>query len=194
MPAGMSGASATGACARRETPRLKQQEDPLVATAALLGLILASNQPTYPLYVWLAAGEGVARSCVVLGAIPLFLAVPLIARRYGVAARILLPVAGIANTIVAARVMGPQAGLEYLLIPCAALGAALFRAGERWTMLAIVAAAAAAWLLIDGFPPGDLSASAYASLRRMNAISAIAVCGLLGWLSPPESRPLPPPA
>jgi hypothetical protein len=168
--------------------------DPLVATAGLLGLILASNQPTYPLYVWLAAGEGVAKSSVVLAAVPLFLAVPWLARRHGLAARLLLPLVGVANTVVTAGVMGPQAGLEFLLLPCAALGAALFRAGERWAMLAVVLAAAAGWLLIDGLPPGDLSAPAYASLRRMNALSAIAVCGLIGWLSPAAPRLSPPPA
>ncbi len=168
--------------------------DPLAATAGLLGLILASNQPTYPLYVWLAAGEGVARSCVVLGAVPLFLGVAWLARRHGFAARLLLPLVGIGNTVVAAWVLGAQAGLDYLLIPCAALGAALFRAGERWAMVTVVAAAAAAWLAIDGIAPGELSAAAYASLRRMNALSAIAVCGLIGWLSPAGPRSSPPPA
>ena len=118
--------------------------------------------------------------------------VPLLARRSALAARLLLPVAGIANTVLMARLLGPQAGLDYLLIPCAALGAVLFRATERKAMLAVVGLALAAWLLADG-PPGVLfDAAGYAALRRMNAISAIALCGLIGWLTPRAAPLLPP--
>ena len=151
--------------------------------AWVLACVLASSQPTYPFYVWLAAGEGVWRSAIVLVAIPFFLGA-------GWAAPALLPLVGILNALLAAWLMGREAGLDYLLVPCAMLAAVLLPAPRRIAMLALVAAAAAAWLLMDALPPGDLSASAYAALRRMNAISAILVCGLIGWISPPA---LPPP-
>ena len=176
--------------------RLLTHDDPLVAAAAFLAVLLASNQPVYPLYVWLIAGEGAGRAAIVLAAVPVFLAVPLVARASGKAARALLPIAGILNTLLASWAMGPEAGLAAFFIPCAALGAVLFRRTERHAMLAIVALSAAAWLVSETFAPGPFSPEAYASLRRMNALSAIALCGLIGWLTPPEPAPapLPPPA
>ena len=167
-------------------------EDPLATAAGKLGLLLAANQPFYPLYAGWLTGVWTWQSAAVLWVMPVFAAVPLLARRSALAARLLLPVAGIANTVLMARLLGPQAGLDYLLIPCAALGAILFRATERKAMLAVVGLALAAWLLADG-PPGVLfDAAGYAALQRMNAISAIALCGLIGWLTPRAAPLLPP--
>ena len=51
-------------------------------------------------------------------------------------------------------------------------------------MLGVVGLAALAWLLADMAAAGIVSAEAAAGLRRLNALSAIALCGLLGWLAP----------
>lgn len=167
--------------------------DPLAEAAGMLGLILAANQPFYPLYVWGVTGHWSWTACTVLWVMPVFAAVPLLARRHGLTGRLLLPLAGIANTVVMARLLGPEAGLAPFLIPCAALGAALFRRTERWAMLAVVGLSGAAWLLAEGPPRGMFDPAGYAGLRRMNALSAIALCGLVGWLTPPMSPPSPPP-
>ena len=177
---------------------MRPPNDPLVAAAGLLGLILASNQPFYPLYVWLLTGEGAVRASVVLAALPLFAAVPWVARRWSVVGRAMLPVVGIVNTVVTVVALGAEAGVAILLVPCAALAAMLFRERERLVMLGIVALAVAAWWLVDGWlvdglPGGHFSADGYAALRRMNAISAIALCGLIGWITPRGALPSPPP-
>ena len=172
---------------------MRPTNDPLVAAAGLLGLILASNQPFYPLYVWLLTGEGAVRASVVLAALPLFAAVPWVARRWSVVGRAMLPVVGIVNTVVTVGVLGAEAGVAVLLVPCAMLAATLFRASERWVMLGIVGLAVAAWWGVDGWTGGYFSADGYAALRRMNAISAIALCGLIGWITPRGALPLPPP-
>jgi len=164
--------------------RYLADDDRLVAAGNLLAVTLATSQPTYPLYVWLTAGEGALRASVVLLAVPFFLLVPLLARRRPMGARVLLVGVSIANTLVCARVLGSEAGVEALFMSCGALAAALFRASERWVMLVLVGAAIAAWLLAEGHPGGFFSAEAYAGLRRMNAVSAIAVCGLIGWMVP----------
>jgi len=174
------------------SPRL-DHADPLVAGANVLAVALAASQPTYPLYVWLIAGEGSLRAAVVLLAVPFFLAVPLVARRRPYVARVLLVLTATANTVVAARAMGAAAGLDYLVVPCAALGAVFFRAGERRTMLVLVALCLAAWLCADAAPEVGFSAAAYAALRRMNAMSAVAVCGLIAWIRPAAALPSPPP-
>jgi hypothetical protein len=176
---------------KKEAKKLRTLEE----RAGLIATILASSQPTYPLYVWLIAGEGVAKAAIVLCAVPLFAAVPWVARRSSLAGRLLLPLVGILNTVLAGWALGSRAGLEALLIPCAALAAVLLRRTERWAMLAVVALAILAWLAMDGFRPGDFTQAAAAGLRRMNAISAIALCGLIGWISPPPpAEPPPPPA
>ena len=164
--------------------RYTAHPDPLVAAGNTLAIVVASNQPTYPLYVWLAAGGGAWQASIVLLAIPAFVAVPWVARRSPLAARVLLPVAGIANTVAAGHMLGREAGLDLLLVGCAAIAAGLLRAGERWIMLAIIALAIAGWLAIEAHAAGLFDAAGYASLRKLNAVSAIALCGLFGWLSP----------
>lgn len=173
--------------------RLAANADPLAEAAGMLGLLLAANQPFYPLYVWGVTGQWSWLACTVLWVMPVFAAVPFLARRNALAGRLLLPFAGIANTVLMARLLGPEAGLALFLIPCAALGAALFRASERVAMLAVVGLAALAWLLAEGPPRGMFDAAGYTGLFRMNAISAIALCGLVGWLTPPAAPPSPPP-
>ncbi len=173
--------------------RIAANADPLAEAAGMIGLILAANQPFYPLYVWGATGQWSWLACTVLWVMPFFAAVPFVGRRSPLAGRLLLPFAGIANTVLMARLLGPEAGLELFLIPCAALGAALFRGAERVAMLAVLGLAVVAWLLAEGPPLGLFDAAGYAGLRRMNAISAIALCGLVGWLTPPAARPSSPP-
>lgn len=165
--------------------RFTAHGDPLVAAGNRLALIVASNQPFYPVYVGLIAGaEAAWRSAIVLVAVPFFVAVPLLGRRAPVLGRALLPITGIANTLISVRALGSDVGLDVLLVPCAAIAALLFRARERVAMLGVVGLAALAWLLADMAPAGIVNAEAAAGLRRMNAISAIALCGLLGWLVP----------
>lgn len=174
-----------GARLKGSIARFVAHDDPLVAAGNLLALIVASNQPFYPLYVGLIAGGAAAwRSAVVLAAMPFFLAVPMVARRAPVIGRMLLPLTGIANTLVCIHVLGPEAGLDMLLVPCAAIAALLFRARERAAMLCVVGVAVVAWLLADNTALGLFNAEAYAGLRRLNAVSAIALCGLLGWVAP----------
>jgi hypothetical protein len=45
------------------------------------------------------------------------------------------PTTGIANVVASSLALGSQAGLAVLLLPSAALGAMLFRPGERWAVL-----------------------------------------------------------
>lgn len=167
--------------------------DPLAATAGTLALIVASSQPTYPLYVWLATGGGARPAAVVLLAVPAFLAVPWLARRASLAGRALLPLAGIANTVAAGWALGREAGLDLLLVACAAIAAGLLRAEERWVLAGIAGAAIAGWFAIEACPGTLFDPAGYAALRRLNAVSAIALCGLFGWLSPRRTPAAPPP-
>jgi hypothetical protein len=154
--------------------------------ATRMAALLAFNQPFYPLYVWWLAGDAGWRAAIVCVAVPFFLMVPVAARRSSLAARLLLPVTGILNTLLATYAVGGDIGLEYFLVPCAALAAILLRRGERGFMLGVIALAAGCFILAMHAAPSGFAADAAAALRRLNGLSAILLCGLAGWLSPAE--------
>ena len=85
-----------------------------------------------------------------------------------------------ANILFAVTLIGAQAGLAVLFIPCGAIAAILFRDRERPVMLAMVALAMAGWLVTNSMGPDVFSPSEYASLQRLNAMSAIGLCGVIG--------------
>lgn len=77
-------------------------DDPMVAACNLVALVVASNQPFYPLYVYWAVSDHVWPTFLTFLSTPFFLAVPAVARRYSKTGRALLPLAGIGNTILSA--------------------------------------------------------------------------------------------
>lgn len=160
--------------------RLVAHDDPLMRAANVVALMLASNQPIYPLYLWLAVGGAWWHGWIVVVSVPFFAAVPLVGRRRPLLGRLLLVAASIANVVASSLALGSQAGLSVLLLPCAGLGAMLFRAGERWAMLGIVGAAMLAWLALADRPGSLFDAAQYATITRLNALSALALFGFLG--------------
>ncbi|MBN8892278.1 MAG: hypothetical protein ABS99_00295 [Acetobacteraceae bacterium SCN 69-10] len=162
--------------------RLVAHDDPLMRAANVVALMLATNQPTYPLYLWLAVGEGWWHAWIVLPSVPFFAAVPLLGRRRPLLGRLLLAAVSIANVVASSLALGSQAGLSVLLLPCAALGAMLFRARERWAMLGIVGASMVAWLALADRPGSLFEPAQYAAIARLNALSGLALVGFLGAL------------
>lgn len=163
--------------------RLVAHEEPTVRAGNTLALILASNQPSYPLWLWLAVGGPWWRAWVVLAAVPLFLAVPPLSRRAPLAGRILLVLTCIGNVVLASLVLGSEAGLRVLLLPCAGIAAALFRRQEQAAMLGAVGLSMLAWLALGGRPAGLFDAAQYAAMARLNALSALAVFAILGLVA-----------
>lgn len=154
--------------------------DPLMQAGNVLAFVLGTNQPFYPIYLAFIVGSGAWRALPLMLSMPFFLAVPLLARRSTLAARLLLLVVGIGNIVVAVAMIGSRSGLAILFLPSAALAAVLFRARERLAMLAMVGLAGAGWLLANGMGPDVFTAAQYASLQRLNAMSAIGLCGFIG--------------
>jgi hypothetical protein len=168
--------------------RLVGHDDPLVRAANVIALMLATNQPTYPLYLWLAVGAGWWHAWIVVLAVPFFAAVPFVARRRPLLGRLLLAAASIGNVVASSLALGSQAGIAVLLLPCAALGAMLFRPGERWAMLAIVCASMLAWLGLADRPGEVFNAAQYATITRLNALSALALFGFFGFVAGGSAR------
>ena len=165
--------------------RYAAHDDPLVAAGNFVALVLASNQPTYPVYLWFIVGSDawVALPDVLSGFF--FLAIPAIARRYSLLGRALVPAFGVANILVVSWMLGEGAGVWLLLFPCGMLAALLFRWPERRWMLGLTALPLVAWLATRGRlgPPFvTFSAEQMASLTTMNAVSAFALLVFFGWV------------
>lgn len=172
--------------------RYVDHPDPLVAAGNFVALVLAWNQPFYPLYLWFIAGEKawVALPDVLSGLF--FFVVPAIARRHPLLGRALVPVFGVANILVVWWLLGEGAGVWLLLFPCGTLAALLFRSQERRWMLGLTALPLVAWLASRGRlgpPPVSFSAEQLGSIATMNAVSAFALVGFFGWVFARSNRP-----
>jgi hypothetical protein len=156
--------------------------DPLVAASNFIALCVVGNQPFYPLYVWWAVGDDGWTSLLTFLSTPFFLAIPLIARRFSFAGRVMLPIVGVANTILTAKAFGAQSGVALFLCPCAMIAGMALRAHERKTMLAILGLAILAFALVQhglGAPLHVFSAAEYARFLSLNAWSVAGLTGLV---------------
>lgn len=161
-------------------------DDPMAAACNLIALIVASNQPFYPLYVYGAVSEHAWPTLFTFLSTPFFLAVPAATRRYPLAGRALLPLAGMANTILSARLFGPASGVAIFLIPCALIAATFFRASERRVAFPLIGAALLVYLGLDGTPGTPLhpyTVSEYQAFTRLNAMSAGALSVFIGLVA-----------
>lgn len=169
----------------------------MVAACNLIALAVASNQPFYPLYVYGIVSEHVWPTVFTFLSTPFFLAVPALARRYSKTGRALLPIAGMANTVLSAQVFGPASGVEIFLIPCALIAATFFRASERPVALILIGVAVLIYLALNevyGAPVHLYSPAEYQEFFRLNAMSASTLTIFVGLIaSGLMSRPPSPP-
>lgn len=152
-----------------------RHDDPLVATGNFVALLVASNQPFYPLYVYWLVSDQIAPVLLTFLSTPFFLAVPALARVSPLAGRALLPLAGIANTVLCARLLGTASAVEVFLFPCLVLALVLFRPRERPLALALAGLAFLAFTALHdryGPPMVLYSADEYRAFVRLNAVSA----------------------
>ena len=161
-------------------------EDPLTNAANWVAIVVAWNQPFYPFYLWaVVGGDKVWPAFLTFLSTPFFLVVPAVAKRHSIAARIMLPVTGIANGILSAKAFGVGSGVEIFLLPCALLGAALFRPRERAAGLVVVALSAAAYLVpaqVFGHSLADYTAADNSGMAGLNAASAAVLVVFIGLL------------
>jgi hypothetical protein len=159
--------------------------DPLVATANTTALLVASNQPFYPLYVYWLVSENIEPVYYTFLSTPFFLAVPWLSRINSVAGRALLPIAGVGNGILCAKLFGVQSAVEVFLIPCAVLAILLFRPTERLVAYALAALSFGAFLFLHGnygAPYHAYSSDEYAAFARLNAMSASALTAFVALM------------
>lgn len=161
-------------------------DDPMVAACNLIALVVASNQPFYPLYVYWLVSDHVWPTFFTFLSTPFFLAVPAVAKRSSQAGRALLPVAGMANTILSAKVFGQASGVEIFLFPCALITATFFRASERIAAFILIGVALLIYLGLDGAygaPVHAYTVSEYKAFFRLNAMSAGTLTVFVGLMA-----------
>ncbi len=160
-------------------------DDPHVAANNTIAMVLAWNQPYYPLYLWWIAGSDAWIGLPDAFSGLLFFAVPAIARRSSLLGRVAMIVFSVANVAFCSMMLGEAAGIQLLYLPCGMLAAILFTWRERFVMLIMTALPLAAWWLTRGrldIPPIRFSVSAYASLFTLNAVSSGALMVFFGWI------------
>jgi hypothetical protein len=169
----------------------KSNPDPLAALANTVALVVAGNQPFYPLYLHAIVGSAAWPAWITLLTMPLFAAVPAVARWYPLAGRAMLPTIGTANGILAVKLIGIDTGVELFLMPCVLLATILFRPGERLVMLAVLAFPFAAYFLFDrniGAPLATYDAGEYRSIISMHAFSVASLFALIGYSFPSNTE------
>jgi len=167
--------------------------DPRVAAANWVSVLVAMNQPFYPLYVWGVVGDDGGASLVTLLSTPFFAAIPAVARRHSRLGRAMLPLIGAANTMLTAKAVGSATGVELFLFPCAMAAAMGFRARERTAMITTLVALLAAYVVLHdrmGAPLHVFSADAYARFLTMNiySVAGLTLLIALQFAAAPDAR------
>ena len=164
---------------------MRRTRIPRVASCNAIALLVASNQPFYPLYVYFSVSAHIAPTLLTFLSTPFFLAIPAISRRSPVFGRALLPLTGLANVVASAKAFGAASGVAMFILPCALIAAAFFRPSERVFAFALLALALAIFLGIDSpvlAPLHTYSQTEYAAFVRLNVLSASALVALLGLM------------
>ena len=154
--------------------------DPITATAGFVALVLGANGPIYPLYVIAVVGWGRGHAAfVTMVAMPLFLAVPALARRRPETARAALWLVGTVNTVWCMKLLGPETGVGLFLLPCIALAALL--QGRVLTLAAVGLPILPLLMPATAFgqPILALTAAEDARLAALNGFSAACLMGLI---------------
>ncbi|TWB47381.1 hypothetical protein FBZ98_11034 [Rhizobium sp. ERR 922] len=112
---------------------MRQPElDPRTGATVTIAWLIIGNKPFYPFYVWWLVGDGVGTSAITLAAVPLFMAIPLMARRSPFNARLALPMIGTVDTVCESVLFGRASATLLFLAPCMALTLVSFQSDEKW--------------------------------------------------------------
>ncbi|MGU9981841.1 hypothetical protein ACJ4V0_17555 [Phreatobacter sp. HK31-P] len=165
--------------------RYAGHSDPRTAAANTVAMLVASNQPFYPLYLSWAVSPTIWPAFVTFLSTPLFLAVPALARRDSLLGRAGLLVAGIGNTLLCRFMFGASSGVDAFLMPCIVLAILLFRRHERRIGFAFAAACYGIYLLPDawlGAPFHIYGPDEIAAFQRLNFLSAAGLTAVVALM------------
>ena len=162
-------------------------DDPRVAAANLVAMVLAWNTPFYPLYLRGAAGPAIwPGGWLTLCVFPAFLAIPAVTRSWPFAGRVLLVLTGTANTLFCTWLLGKSSGTAIFLLPCITLAALLFRRDETAALFGLLGLPIVLGIALDGrYPvsPFVCSGQGCPGILWMNVFSVAVLTAFLGLLA-----------
>lgn len=168
------------------------RNDPLTAACSSVAWIIALNKPVYPVYVWFLAGDYFCLSLLSALSLPLFAALPFIARKSGFAARLGLVTVGMIDTAFISLVMGFATAAWTFLLPCLMLAGTLFYDNEKWPSRITAGLGYAAFLLIFYFKDYTLAAAMpddqTSTLFALNAVGAASLAAFIALRFPKMQR------
>ncbi len=171
--------------ARAALSRALDHADPLTAAMNTVALVLASNTPFYPIYLYVVLGRDATQAVLLtLASLPFWCAVPVLARRSGLSARVLLTVISVVNTVWCTKVLGFDAGIPLFLIPCIMLATLGFHHTERGIIFGLTALTFLAYGLVRYAPLHPLlhlDAAQNYTLVTLNGFSVACLCTFLGF-------------
>jgi hypothetical protein len=157
--------------------------DPLTRASITIAWVIIANKPFYPLYVWWLLGNGVVASLFTLIAVPFFLAVPFLASRSPLAARIALPVIGTIDTLFETKLFGTGSGTALFLTPCIMLAALSFHAEEKWWQRGVTAFIFLVFVISRMSVGEPFHAWTDADLSNLLNLNAFAVASLMAFIA-----------
>ena len=107
------------------------KHDPLTAATVTIAWVIILNKPFYPATIWWLLGDGFQASMISVISMLFFFAIPFLARRSPLAARIALPLIGTVDTVFETKLFGVASGTELFFAACVMLVAVSFRQSER---------------------------------------------------------------
>lgn len=155
-------------------------DDPATRLANRVALLVGSNGPFYPLYVWWIVPEAGVVALATMLASPFFLAIPWLSRRCAWLGRAALPAVGLANTAWTGLLLGPATGVEAFAYPCLVLAGLAWR--ERWLMLGLLGAGLATQQLVAAWTFAPLSGLAPAMQAQLVALHGFSAAALLSFV------------
>ncbi len=161
--------------------RYAAHPDAATAAANAVALVVGGNGPFYPAYVWLLDPEAGRMALLTMAASPFFLAIPWLSRRSALAARIALPIVGLANTLWSTALLGAGSGVGLFLLPCLVLAVLLWR--DRLAMLGILGLGLAVQQVLLRWPSASLAGLDPAQQAALVVLNATSVGTLLAFLA-----------
>lgn len=155
--------------------------DPHMQAANTFALVLASDGPLYPLYLWFLIGRGFWPSLLPLWVVPVYGLLPLFARRRPQAARVLLVVASIANITLYTLLFGAPAEFQLFLLPCITLSL-FFHRRERLLAWALGGVALGLFVALRHDPFGGVCRYSGADYHAIAGLSEVTVATLSWFL------------
>lgn len=160
-------------------------ENEQVATANKLALLIAANQPFYPAMLYFALGKPLGVALWTFLSTPGFLAVPAVSHRFPKAARALLVLSGIGNTLLCLALYGEDSGVALFLLPCVMIAALSFAAAEEKIKAALILLGLIAFIGTHGRVPGRtvfVEPDDYKALWSVHAYSVAMLVALVSLL------------